>query len=60
MGETCLNELGAKGIFVNSARVLATDDKFGDAAPDMETTARLCSEVLNPAATAQLQDWGAR
>lgn len=44
----CLNELGAKGIFVNSARVLATDDKFGDAAPDMETTARLCSEVLNP------------
>ena len=44
----CLNELGAKGIFVNSVRVLATDDKFGDAAPDMETTARLCSEVLNP------------
>ncbi|MGC2198085.1 MAG: aspartate kinase [Terriglobales bacterium] len=44
----CLNELGAKGAFVDSARVVATDDKFGDAAPDMETTRRQCHEVLLP------------
>jgi len=44
----CLNELGAKGAFVDSARVLATDDKFGDASPDMDTTRRLCREVLRP------------
>jgi aspartokinase/homoserine dehydrogenase 1 len=43
----CLNELGAKGAFVDSARVVATDDKFGDATPDMETTRRQCSEVLS-------------
>src|SRR4029077_4126014 len=42
----CLNELGAKGAFIDSARVLATDDKFGDAAPDMESTLRQCREVI--------------
>jgi bifunctional aspartokinase / homoserine dehydrogenase 1 len=44
----CLHELGAKSTFINSARVVATDDKFGDATPDLETTARLCSDVLTP------------
>lgn len=44
----CLNELGATGTFVDSARVLATDDKFGDASPEMETTRRQCGEVLLP------------
>jgi bifunctional aspartokinase / homoserine dehydrogenase 1 len=44
----CLNELGAQGAFIDSARVLATDDKFGDATPDMETTRRQCREVLRP------------
>jgi len=44
----CLTSLGAKGTFVDSARVVATDDKFGDAVPDMETTALQCREVLLP------------
>lgn len=44
----CLNELGAKSGFIDSARVLATDDKFGDASPDIETTRRQCQEVLRP------------
>lgn len=44
----CLSSLGAKGTFVDSARVVATDDKFGDASPDMEATARQCREVLLP------------
>lgn len=44
----CLNELGAKSDFVESAKVLVTDDKFGDASPDMEATARASSEVLRP------------
>lgn len=44
----CLNKLGAHGEFVDSARVLVTDDKFGDASPDMEATARAASEILRP------------
>jgi bifunctional aspartokinase / homoserine dehydrogenase 1 len=44
----CLNQAGSRGTFVDSARVLATDDKFGDASPDMETTRRQCQEVLLP------------
>jgi aspartokinase/homoserine dehydrogenase 1 len=44
----CLNELGAQGVFVDSARVVATDDKFGDATPDMEATRRQCREILLP------------
>ena len=44
----CLNDVGAKGVFIDSARVLATDDKFGDATPDMDTTRRQCREVLSP------------
>ena len=46
--EACLNQLEAKGKFVDSARVLVTDDKFGDASPDMESTRRRCGEVLLP------------
>jgi aspartokinase/homoserine dehydrogenase 1 len=42
----CLQELGSNAMFVDSAGVLVTDDKFGDAAPDMEATARLSREVL--------------
>lgn len=44
----CLNELGAKCVFVDSARVVATDDKFGDATPDMEATRRQCRDLLLP------------
>lgn len=45
---SCLRELGANAAFVNSAQVLVTDDKFGDASPDMEATRRQCREVINP------------
>jgi bifunctional aspartokinase / homoserine dehydrogenase 1 len=44
----CLNELRAKGEFVDSAKVLFTDDNFGDAGPDMEATAREAGQVLRP------------
>jgi len=44
----CLHELGAKSAFIDSAQVIATDDKFGDASPDMEATRRHCREVLVP------------
>ena len=44
----CLTELGAKGAFLDSARVVATDDKFGDATPDMEATRRQCHDVIHP------------
>ena len=48
MFTACLQELGAQSAFVDSARVIATDDKFGDATPDMDTTRRHCREVLAP------------
>lgn len=44
----CLQQLGAQAEFVDSARVLVTDDKFGDAAPDMDSTRQRCREVLVP------------
>ena len=44
----CLNELGAKGQFIDSAKVIVTDDKFGDASPDMEATAHVSSDMLRP------------
>jgi bifunctional aspartokinase / homoserine dehydrogenase 1 len=44
----CLQELETEAVFVDSAHVVITDDKFGDAAPDMETTARRSREVLLP------------
>jgi aspartokinase/homoserine dehydrogenase 1 len=44
----CLRQLGGAGEFVDSARVLVTDDKFGDASPDMEATRKRSSEVIRP------------
>ena len=44
----CLAQMGARGRFVDSAHVLITDDKFGDASPDMESTRRQSREVLLP------------
>jgi len=44
----CLRELGAEGAFVDSVRVVATDDKFGDATPDMDATRRQCRDVIQP------------
>jgi len=44
----CLSELGAKGAFVDSARVLATDEKFGDATPDMEPPVASATRLSNP------------
>jgi len=42
----CLNNLGARGEFVDSAQVLVTDDNFGDASPDMEATGKQSQEIL--------------
>jgi bifunctional aspartokinase / homoserine dehydrogenase 1 len=44
----CLNQLGSKAVFIDSARVVVTDEKFGDASPDMEATRRQSREVLQP------------
>jgi aspartate kinase len=44
----CLQQLGANAEFIDSSRVLVTDDSFGDASPDMESTRRKCNEVLSP------------
>ena len=44
----CLRELGATSAFIDSAQVIATDDKFGDASPDMDATRRHCTDVLSP------------
>jgi aspartate kinase len=44
----CLQQLGAPGEFVDSVRVLVTDDKYGDASPDMDATRARCSTVLLP------------
>ena len=44
----CLSQLGAQSEFVDSARVLITDDKFGDANPDMDSTRQQCAQVLIP------------
>jgi aspartate kinase len=43
-----LRQLGAESDFIDSARVLVTDDKFGDAAPDLEATCKRCSDVILP------------
>jgi len=43
-----LNQLGVKAKFIDSSRVLVTDDKFGDASPDMDTTRNKCHQVLHP------------
>jgi bifunctional aspartokinase / homoserine dehydrogenase 1 len=44
----CLNESGAKGLFIDSARVLVTDDKFGDASPDMDIIGPALRQGLIP------------
>jgi bifunctional aspartokinase / homoserine dehydrogenase 1 len=44
----CLQQLGTRAEFIDSTRVLVTDDKFGDAAPDMDSTRQRCDEVLRP------------
>jgi aspartate kinase len=44
----CLAQMGKKSEFVDSARVVVTDEKFGDASPDMDATRRRCSEFLAP------------
>lgn len=43
----CLNEMGVNAQFVDSSRVVVTDDAFGDASADMELTRRKCHEVLD-------------
>ncbi len=48
----CLNRMGDKAEFIDSGRVLVTDEKFGDASPDMEATRRKSLEVLQPCLSA--------
>lgn len=43
-----LRGMGAAGEFIDSTRILITDDKFGDASADMEATAKKANEVLTP------------
>jgi bifunctional aspartokinase / homoserine dehydrogenase 1 len=44
----CLQQMGGKAEFVDSARVVVTDEKFGDASPDMDATRRRSAAVLKP------------
>jgi bifunctional aspartokinase / homoserine dehydrogenase 1 len=44
----CLNQLGVHADFIDSVRVLVTDDNFGDASPEMELTRQKCEEVISP------------
>ena len=44
----CLDKMGAKGQFVDSAHILITDDKFGDASPDMQSTRNRSRAMLLP------------
>ncbi|HEY1271484.1 MAG TPA: aspartate kinase [Terriglobales bacterium] len=44
----CLRQIGANADFIDSQRVLVTDDKFGDASPDMDATRARCQDVLLP------------
>lgn len=43
-----LEQSGAKSEFVHSARVLVTDDTYGDSSPDMEATRFKSQELLLP------------
>ncbi len=43
-----LAQAGARAEYVDAVTVLVTDEKFGDASPDMEGTRRRCQEVLLP------------
>ena len=46
-----LKQIGARGEFIDSARVLVTDEKFGNAAPDMTATRQHSREILLPLVT---------
>ena len=48
MFAACLGQMGAKASFVDSSQVLITDEEFGDASPDMESTRQHSREVLFP------------
>ena len=43
-----LHQLGARSEYVDSSRVLVTDDRFGDASPEMEATRRQTKAFLLP------------
>lgn len=43
-----LNQLGVPGVFVDSTRVLITDERFGDATPDIELTRQNAQQVVQP------------
>ncbi len=43
-----LEQIGASAAYVDAVSVLVTDEKFGDASPDMEGTRRSCQEKLLP------------
>jgi aspartokinase/homoserine dehydrogenase 1 len=43
-----LHELGVSGEYVDAARVLITDDKFGNASPEMEATRQQSQQALLP------------
>ncbi len=43
-----LEQKGARAAYVDAVNVLMTDEKFGDATPDMEGTRRCCQEKLLP------------
>ena len=43
-----LGQIGANATYVDAVTVLVTDEKFGDASPDMEATRRSCQETLLP------------
>jgi aspartate kinase len=44
----CLEHLGASAAYVDAARVVVTDAKFGDATPDMDSTRRRANAELLP------------
>jgi aspartate kinase len=43
-----LHELGVMGEYVDAGRVLITDDKFGNASPEMDATRQRSQQVLLP------------
>jgi len=44
----CLREMGYPGEFIDSTRVVVTDEKFGDATPDMDATRSTAQALLRP------------
>lgn len=43
-----LNQLGVPGVFVDSTQVLVTDERFGDATPDIEQTRHKAALTVQP------------